>query len=182
LGLTLSTHYCIFSLKSAKSERRELMDIEQLQEFFFQAALVTWAGNGEKTIIPDLPQAKVFVYKDGEFRYVDLYYVSAWGQQSFGQTTIWYDGTPVWGMQFGGYYPEDVIAFLKAALQETYKQRLFCGGRGNTRFEQGNLLYTNRPAPNDFTDFAGIEGIFRKDSNEKLQIIGRHWYRGYSLM
>lgn len=96
------------------------MNILEIKKFFFEASLAGWAGNGKKTTLPELPMLKVYIYEKGRFRYVDLYYAYASGKQSFGQTTIWYDGIPVWGMQFGGYYPEDVIPFLKTALRNTY--------------------------------------------------------------
>jgi len=66
----------------------------------------------------------------------------------------------VWLMNYGGYYEERVIKFLKAALYKAYKDRQFFGGRGPLVFSEGSLAYVNQPRLNDFSKFEGREEIF----------------------
>jgi hypothetical protein len=169
--------YCF---TTQKFSWRRIMDIELLQEFFFEAANATYVGGGvKKTSIVDLPGAKVIKYQSGEFHYVDLWYVGQESEHSFGQTTIWHNEIPIWGMQFGGYYPEDVIEFLKDALRAAYSVKAFHGGRGLPTFtDNQKFTYTNHTEINEFTSFAGQECIYRYLQSE---LVGRHWYRGYYL-
>jgi hypothetical protein len=157
-----------------------MVDIDEVKEFFFEAALRTWAGEGEKTTFPDLPGSKVLVLERGEFRYVDLYYVAEGSDfpESFGQTTIWVANTPVWGMQYGGKYEEEVIPFLKDALKHAYERCLFNGGRGPSEFrETYGLTYTNTPGHTKFDRFWGREEINTAWGEPK----GWHRYQGFLL-
>ena len=156
-----------------------------LQAFYLFASAKGWAGGGVKTTIPELPGSKVITVEEGPLRYVDLYYIYPGSEGSFGQTVIWiHDGgqelwLPAWGMQFGGRYPERVIAFLKAALNQNYKAKEFTGGRGPLQFKQGNLEYHNHPDPGKkgFDDFKGEEEVLEDGVQS-----GFHWYRGQLLI
>lgn len=152
-----------------------------LEAFYLLASSKAWAGgNIEKTSISHLPGAKVLVFEEGPFRYVDMYYAK--NNQSFGQTVIWVfargiEWMPAWGMLYGGGYPERVISFLKTALLKSYEEKQFIGGRGLLSFREGNLLYLNHPEKNEFQDFHGWEEVIENGVQ-----LGFHWYRGLLLL
>ena len=154
-----------------------------LKAFFLLASAKGWAGEGTKTTSVEFPGAKIVtVEEEGFLRYIDCYYTYPGSDRSFGQTVIWANDRgekwiPVWGMQFGGYYPESVIAFLKEALQHTYETKQFIGGRGPLEFQQGDLCYVNEPKKNECSDFEGEEKVFVNGVQ-----VGFHWYRGLLLI
>lgn len=169
-----------------KGERMTQGQSGLLQAFYLLASAKSWAGGGAKTTIPELPGSKVITVEEGSLRYVDLYYTYPGSEESFGQTVIWiHDGgrqiwLPAWGMQFGGSYPERVIVFLKAALQQAYEAKEFIGGRDPRQFVQGDLVYENFPRVdrNSFDNFLGKERILEVGVGR----VGFHWYRGHLLI
>ena len=90
-----------------------MIDLKEVEKFFLEAAAQTYAVGAPQTTITDLPKSKVLRYERGDWLYVDCYF-SANGK-SFGQTTIWFQGQPVWGMQYHGYWDDSdkrIIPFL----------------------------------------------------------------------
>lgn len=102
---------------------------------------------------------------------------------------IFFDGSPVWIMQYQGWCKDDdprVLAFLKEALCTAYNRREFHGGRGVPRMEgsYASVVYENWSQklpyyPQDFTDFQGRERIWREP--DPTTDIFWHRYQGYLL-
>jgi len=161
----------------------------ELKDFFFDAALATYASGGEsRETIRDLPGSRVYRYERDDLRYIDTYFVN--GQSSGGQTLIYLGGVPVWIMQYHGWCQNDdseVLRFLKVALSAAYERGEFHGGRGIPHMEANSaswLVYENWPQmplyrPQDFTDFQGRERIWRKP--DRTKDIFWHRYQGYLL-
>jgi len=161
----------------------ENLTIEDIEDFFWKAAKDGWgSGKVEKQKISSLPGYKCIPFESGRFSILDAYCVTPLNDKSAGMMTIWFDKIPVWIMHYGGEYPEQVIPFLKLALQDTIMRQDFIGGRGPKRFVHGNypnLLYVNT-VDNDldrFSNFSGLESIF-----ENGHTVGHHYYRGMSLI
>lgn len=81
-------------------------------------------------------------------------------------------------MNYGGYYEERAIKFLKAALRKAYEARQFFGGRGPLVFSEGSLVYVNQLRLNDFSKFEGREEVFNLGTGSSL---GWHEYWGMTL-
>jgi hypothetical protein len=157
----------------------------RLQAFYFEAALVTYAGNSPKSTIPDLPGSHVYSYPRGRFLYVDQYYTC--DDRSSGITFIYVDDQPVWTMSYEGQGSPTANIFLKIALTHAYQQGLFRGGRGPEEFWQtkpnqtkedaGTLLYRNdlHAGHGRFDHFSGRDSIIRMPSREEIYW---HEYRG----
>jgi len=145
-----------------------MLDIQEVKEFFMEASINTYAGSAvRKSTIKELPESKVFHYERGNFLYADCYFSKR--GKSCGQTMIWYNGTPVWWMQYHGEWSSNdgrIIPFLKEALKGAYKEGKFIGGRGPLLFTNKWLVYINH-YDGDFKKFKGIEWIILKE-NSKL--------------
>ena len=154
--------------------------MEDIERFFFKAMVNGWASGCEKIKIADMPAYKAISFRDGNFYLLDRYCVVSKSQKSAGTTTIWYRDEPVWVMNYGGFYEESAIVFLKRALLEAYKEREFVGGRGPIFYsENEGLNYVNRPLLEDFAKFEGREEVFNASSGKSL---GFHEYWGMSLL
>jgi len=156
-----------------------MVDIAEVQAFFFRAMREGYAGSGQKTEVADMPGYKEIRFSEGDFLLVDRYCVAPNLVKSAGTTTIWFDGVPVWVMNYGGYYEEEAISILKRALSTAYQREEFFGGRGQFVFTNGGLLYTNHPRLNDFARFEGREEVFGTTGRTSL---GFHDYWGMSLL
>ncbi|MBI2637708.1 MAG: hypothetical protein HYW88_02300 [Candidatus Sungbacteria bacterium] len=156
--------------------------MKEVEEFFLEASRQTYAADAPKTTIAELPKSKVLRYERGDWLYVDCYF-SANGK-SFGTTTIWFQGQPVWGMQYHGHWNEKnkrIIPFLKRALKSSYEKGEFLGGRGPVLFneEELSMMYRNSPNTKSFREFEGTEWIFEfgGDGTEFI-----HNYSGMALV
>jgi hypothetical protein len=158
------------------------MDIETLQDFFFRAMLAGYASGSETEPVPGMPGWKrVPPFKDESLglMLVDMWCTHLRSGKSFGTTTIYFDGDPVWVMQYSGEYREEAVPLLKRALHEAYQAQEFHGGRGRTLLSVGGLTYYNA-FQGDFGSFYGKEYI-REDGWQGL-VLGRHEYAGMLLV
>lgn len=155
------------------------MDMTRVQSFFFRAMVEGWATGGRKIKIAEMPGYKALPFREGDFSLLDCYCVTPNSPKSAGTTTIWFQDVPVWLMNYGGYYEEQAIKFLKRALRQAYEAHQFVGGRGPLVHTEGSLVYVNRPRLNDFAKFEGREEIFDAQSGTSL---GFHEYWGMSLI
>lgn len=147
---------------------------KDIELFFLEAKARGYEADALKMSIPDLPGSKVLRYQRGDYLYVDCWFSSE--TKSFGQTVIWFQGRPIWCMQYHGYWEavdERVIPFLKRALRSTTE---FVGGRGPFRYNEGSLTYRNFPIKKDFAEFNGEEEI--RENGARLFF---HAYSGMML-
>lgn len=138
---------------------------KEIEQFFFKAMMEGWSTSKKKIKILKMPGYKAIPYKDGDFYLLDFYCTTPNSDRSAGTTTIWYKNLPVWTMNYGGYYEEHVIDFLKLALLKTVEKQEFIGGRGPRKFAHRNfngLMYVNNPKIGSigFREFKGREEIY----------------------
>lgn len=160
----------------------------ELTAFFLKAADECYAGGGKKTTIVELPGSKFYTLeaKEGSFQYRDVYFTN--GDRSGGQTTIFDDGKPVWLMQYMGWCQDDdsrILDFLKAALRMTYRNGIWCAGRGPEEFcdsKWNGLRYVNSPdiGQDGFAHFSGTEQIL--DLKNSGKPVFWHEYQGQLLV
>ena len=157
-----------------------LRDVEM---FFFQAMMQGYADNETKRKTVDMLHHKEVDIIQGDWRCLDRYCVTPLSDKSAGSTTIWYQGIPVWVMNYGGDYKEEAIDFLKLALRSNYEEMIFLGCRGPAIFTHldNPLIYTNSMSKDShgFGDFKGCETIKNKST---YTMLGYHEYWGMSLL
>jgi hypothetical protein len=148
--------------------------VSEIQDFFFDAALATYAGDTKKTTIPGLPSSKVYRFERGDFLYIDTYFAT--DERSGGQTVIYFQNIPVWLMQYQGWCEDDdpeVIAFLKEALCIAYEQRHFFGGRGPKEYNKSRLA--SAPTQRRLQYYNGGYGTSSTGNESFDKFIGREW-------
>lgn len=168
--------------RQSQMSRSRLMNSdwkEDLVNVFFDSQLAGYAGKPRKTTVKALPCSKLIVWERAMWRVTDVYFTTPVSTSSGGMTTIYYDGVPVWLMQYMGRFDEAAIPTLKKALRKSYAERHeFNGGRGIDCFVDGNFTYLNQEARgNNFNKFSGIEYIRDIDGED----CGYHRYQGGTL-
>ena len=101
-----------------------MLDEKAVQDFFFRAALATYAGNSavEDGVDLGLPGHKVLTLTEGIYRYRDAYASTPKGRadgvrHSRGFTWIWADDQPVWYMTYHGWWnSNDGIKYIFVGL------------------------------------------------------------------
>ncbi len=161
----------------------------QMEDAFFEAMHIGYASEDKqkKTSIPELPGSKlVLPYVAGPWRVADTYLVTPAGPRSGGMTVIWYEGVPVWMMQYLGQYDERAVPCLKAALRAAYSRKEFFGGRGPDEFTFGVYRYQNDIDKRWRTDFQGsnfFQGYeWVEMPGRSGQKLGWHSYQGMMLV
>ncbi len=167
------------SLQKAGASPREV--IEEAEQIFFEAMLSGYAE-----------------FKRGLWRVSDTWIVGTYGN-SAGWTTMFWRERPFWNMQYQGCYRDEAIPFLKRALLENYRKRIFLGGRGPTKFEIREgfvaLRYENTPTrslrlsggmASGFDQFYGEERITQlqhdvSDCGTTTRVLGLGRYQGMRL-
>lgn len=161
------------------------LSINEVETAFFEAMVEGWAAGAEPKSTP-WDHSIVFM---GNVRFWvrDSWITDPNGIGDCGRIVIWLKGSslfsskPVWVMQYGGYYDEAVISFLKAALMESYSSGLFYGGRGPYEFSDDQrwpgLKYRNIVERNSFGGFWGWEQI---ECGSGISA-GHHHYHGGKL-
>ncbi|HEY0964604.1 MAG TPA: DUF5680 domain-containing protein [Candidatus Paceibacterota bacterium] len=148
------------------------------EQFFYEAMLRGYAGSSTKGESAELPGSRTIEFKDGSWRILDLYMVSAAGPGSGGTTTLWYEDIPIWMMQYVGQYEERAIPCLKAALAKAYGSLHFEGGRGPKLFFHDGLHYVNESAGDGFFGHSyGREFIYIPEG----EYLGFHRYQSQWL-
>ena len=149
---------------------------EKLMGVYFDSMNAGYLSDKRPSIISAQNFTRGFTYKSPCMRFVvdDRWHFNA-GRHTVGETLIYYDGMPVWGMQYRDWYDPRAIPVLKMALAQTcHANREFLGGRGPIRFEHGMVHYTNTVHPGStFDEFSGIEGIINVNSATELGV-GRY--------
>ncbi|MDD2657138.1 MAG: DUF5680 domain-containing protein [Candidatus Pacebacteria bacterium] len=144
----------------------------EAQDVFFDGMQAGYASSSKKGTIVELPGFKLIpAYVCGPWKVIDGYHVTPLSPASGGTTIISYEisiaaakkDVPVWMMQYFGWYYEEVIPCLKAALRESYGKKEFRGGRGPDFWESKSPVfhYTNKSDvfENTFGCFRGEESI-----------------------
>lgn len=107
------------------------MDIALLNTMIVKAKADTYVGGGVK-VDPSRLGSHDLSWSEGAWRYLDSYFG---GADFIGQETLWFEGSPIWAMNYYGYIRcPDLIdgsragETIKAALSSMYREGRFLGG------------------------------------------------------
>lgn len=171
-------------MTQALAASREVVDprfAEDAQGVFFLAMQSGYINNPRKGTICALPGSNVIEFNHGKWRLLDVYATTPRSNMSAGTTHLWYEGIPVWMMQYMGEYQEEAIPTLKLALSRAYAASEWHGGRGIAFFAHGLHVYENNVDPG--SAFAGKssgeEFIMRRCGEGGL--LGWHRYQSLWL-
>jgi len=116
-------------------------------DFLLRAKRATYAGQGdEATVTPLVPGSRQLEYKNGHYRYRDIYLGMAY---FVGQEVVSHQRHAVWSMSYdGGVTPASrhrvdlrtIYAFLRLALQHGHPAGPY---RGPATFSRESLTYMN---------------------------------------
>lgn len=103
---------------------------------------------------------------------------------SAGTIRISFKGKVVWWMSYAGWCKKPALPFLKKALLNAFKEKVFNGGRGNTLYQDPkypDLAYRNHTAScrNSFSMFEGFDEIL---SVEDSNVVGFCKFMGMALI
>ena len=133
---------------------------EKLHHFIVQAKAATYVGDGQKSA-SCRKGSHDLAYQDGPFSYLDSYFG---GSDFIGQEVVYYNGEPVWAMNYYGriLHPEAISAaeagqIIKQSLSKMYQEGRFLGGFVH---EAAGSTYTDT-SQGDLESFTGLEWIVR---------------------
>jgi hypothetical protein len=137
------------------------LSLEQLEAFIVKAKAATYVGGGAKS--PSCrPASHDLQFRNGDFAYLDSYFG---GTDFIGQEVVYYQGRPVWAMNYYGRIlrPDTIEAaeagsIIQRSLSEMYKEERFLGG---FEYDTGDGVYTDT-SEGDVASFAGKEWITRE--------------------
>jgi hypothetical protein len=147
------------------------MILNDLEKIIIKAKQACYVGNA-KNVNSSRILSHDLEYNNGLWSYRDSYF----GSTDFvGQEVVWYDGKPVWAMNYYGRIIRDDIfnaemgaMIIKKSLSKLYAENRFLGEFSN---EINGFLYvdTNK---GDFKNFIGKEVI--KNNNIKVYELDYH--------
>jgi hypothetical protein len=140
----------------------EPFDVAALERFIVQAKLHTYAGGGKK-LLPYRLGSQDLQFAEGDWAYHDSYF----GESDFiGQEIVYYQRTPVWGMNYFGVIlrPEKITSAQAGEMIQKGLTLLYAEGRFLGRFEHqaGRLRYLDENE-GDVASFRGKEQIFAEN-------------------
>ncbi len=156
-------------------------ELQSVENAFFEAMQHGWASGNDGEYNSSGFKHTFHVTEDRTHSVTD-----AWGKDSAtGQLTgsiqicQIHAAAPEWVMWYGGgNYEEQALPFLRNALMEAYRHRLFFGGRGPRQVSDGELVYMNN-CDGNFLKFKGVEVVVNENHGVAL---GLHRYWGGSLL
>lgn len=169
MTLTLFPAPCTeWGVSAALGDIRQPGFQKRAAEMFFRAMLAGYVAGSPSHAIDQLPGSRLITFTEEEFLVQDVF-VAPPGICSYGTTHMSYKGVPIWFMQYAGFYPDETLPCLKAALAKNYRAHVFNGGRGPKLFEYFDSdtgvrwRYENQchDKSEGFLRFSGIEGITR---------------------
>ena len=134
--------------------------LEQLNAFIVKAKATTYVGGGARSL-SYRPGSHDLQFHEGAFSYLDSYFG---GADFLGQEVVYYEGKPVWAMNYYGRVlePSRITAaetgrVIQESLSRMYEEGRFLGG-----FEHSTLnsAYVDT-SEGDITSFTGKEWITR---------------------
>lgn len=138
------------------------LQLPELHQFIVNAKAATYVGSGEKSL-SYRPGSHDLQFHAAPFSYLDSYFG---GTDFIGQEVVYFEGEPVWTMNYYGYIlRNDQISgaqagqVIKASLTQLYAEDRFLGG---FTFPGGDFVYTDTNE-GDFTHFTGKEFITKGD-------------------
>lgn len=138
------------------------LSLEQLEAFIVRAKAATYVGSGQVSL-SRRPESHDLEFHEGAFAYLDSYFG---GTDFLGQEVVYYEGAPVWVMNYYGRIlePDKITGaetgqIIKESLSRMYAEGRFLGG-----FEHATPggVYTDT-SRGDSTSFTGKEWITREN-------------------
>ena len=136
------------------------LSLEQLDAFIVRAKAATYVGGGARSL-SYRPGSHDLQFHEGAYSYLDSYFG---GSDFLGQEVVYYEGEPVWVMNYYGRIlePARITAaeagqMIQESLARMYEEGRFLGG-----FEHsiGNSTYVDT-SEGDVAAFTGKEWIAR---------------------
>src|SRR5512145_3046775 len=119
------------------------IDIEELNAFIVRAKAATYVGSGEP-VEPCRLGSHDLRFIDGRWAYHDSYFG---GTDFIGEEVVYFDGKPVWAMNYYGRILRDDLLtgaqagqMIKASLSRMYGEGRFLGGFEHT---ENDLTYVD---------------------------------------
>lgn len=137
--------------------------LERLNAFIVRAKAATYVGGGAKCL-SYRPGSHALQFHEGAFSYLDSYFGSA---DFLGQEVVYYEGEPVWVMNYYGRIlepslitAEETGQIIQESLSRMYEEGRFLGGfEHSTR----NSIYVDTNE-GGVTSFTGKEWIVRENT------------------
>ena len=134
----------------------------ELHSFIVRAKAATYVGGGD-TCPPCRPQSHDLKFNEGSFAYLDSYFG---GADFIGEEVVYFDGNPVWAMNYYGRIlepvsitPAETGQIIQKSLSQMYRQGRFLGGFENTI---GDDTYVDT-SQGEVDAFTGKERILRNN-------------------
>lgn len=135
--------------------------LEQLNAFIVQAKAASYVGGGAKSLAYR-PGSHDLQFHQGAFSYLDSYFG---GTDFLGQEVVYFEGRPVWVMNYYGRVlePELIRAaetgqIIQESLSKMYREGRFLGGFQHSALDS---TYTDTNE-GDVSSFRGHEWIVRE--------------------
>lgn len=112
---------------------------KELTDFLIRAKRATYAA-GMQPVAPSRLASHDLPYSESPWHYLDTY-LGGW--KFLGEEAVWYEGRPVWGMNYYGFLlvesmPEGLPQFLKEALLHVPAEAPY---RGPVEFVMRDFVY-----------------------------------------
>jgi hypothetical protein len=137
------------------------MDNQSLHDFIVRAKAATYVGDGQPAPACR-PGSHDLKFEDRDWGYLDSYYG---GRDFIGEEAVYYQGKPVWAMNYYGQIlradlitPAQAGQVIKASLTKMYSEGRFLGGFEN-RHE--GFIYLDS-SEGSVSSFRGHETISRR--------------------
>jgi len=134
----------------------------QLNQFIVRAKSETYVGDGKKAA-SCRPGSHDLKFKEDSFSYLDSYFG---GTDFIGQEVVYFEGEPVWAMNYYGRIiePDKINAaeagqVIKESLSKMYQEGRFLGG---FVYNSGSGKY-NDSSQGEIDSFSGKEWIIREN-------------------
>ena len=145
---------------SSEQARTMTLDLQGLNAFIVRAKAATYVGDGQH-VTSSRAGSHDLRFTDGEWSYHDSYFG---GADFLGEEVVYWEGTPVWAMNYyGRILREELLTaaqagqMIKASLSRMYGEGRFLGGFVHT---EGDLTYIDASEGNT-EHFHGREVIRR---------------------
>jgi hypothetical protein len=123
--------------------RTMTIDVDKLVMFIVRAKAATYVGDGEHAD-SCRPGSHDLRFSDGDWAYLDSYFG---GTDFIGEEIVYFEGKPVWAMNYYGRILRDELItaaqagqMIKASLSQMYKAGRFLGG---FEHQENDLTYVD---------------------------------------
>jgi hypothetical protein len=136
------------------------MDNQSLHDFIIRAKAASYVGGGQHAPACR-PGSHDLKFEDGDWAYLDSYFG---GRDFIGEEVVYYQGKPVWAMNYYGHIlradlitPAQAGQVIKASLSKMYFEGRFLGG---FEYRHEGFIY-NDTSEGSVTALRGREYITR---------------------